>query len=297
MPDANFYFGVGRDYNLGFGIKVPQITVNHLTAAHYWESNNEDYWAVYFHLNQIISTNNNPYLELGGAFIDWEGTTNYFYSAGISYGSGLADPLIDMRKIFPGYKGLIQHKRKLKLIPFVKFNSSDDQVGVSLSYYHDMTDNALEILEESFKRENEPLLTIPYNEIDTVKVLYNDLAIIKKNEDTVFVRGHFVGCGTGLAFVLPVFGMLGIGPWCPMEWYHPLRLTNDKPTYEHYYYTPKGEYIYFNKDEFNKKLENKEDIIFRSYPEELNENIKIRRESTNFLHDLSFGLSTLKYYK
>ncbi len=79
----NFYWGVGKDVNLGLGIQPP-IGLSHLTLAKYYKSNERSSWCAFTSINGIFLTfDESPNFDFGASLIIRDGRAYHSFSSGI----------------------------------------------------------------------------------------------------------------------------------------------------------------------------------------------------------------------
>jgi hypothetical protein len=169
MPDFNAYVGIGKDYNFGLGAQTPYFMpcLSHLTLAKYYDAGDNNRWAVFSHINQVFGANNNPYLELGGSYIDDRGSFDHMMMFGLGYGHGDTHPLLLLLdRNIEGNK-LLKHCR---IMPFLKYAAIGSDVGFSLSHYFGLSRTAMSIYKDTDFYPNDTLYVIPANEIDSLIV-------------------------------------------------------------------------------------------------------------------------------
>ena len=293
VPDGNFYFGTGHDYNLGLGLTIPAVSINHVTAVRYWQQGDGNYWSAFVHVNQLMGLNNNPYVELGGAYVSGDDHTNHTFCAGVGIGSGLAEPILDLRSRFVKPE---RHKQVLRVMPFAKYAVAGREFGMSVSYYHGINSVGLENLIETINAVNQPVLIISGSTVDSISTdttydrgFSSHLRIYLKDGDTVEF-GRYFRCGT------PMMMMFPLAPWMLPSWY-PLFSDQDPATiYDIKSDSPFQEpEVYLDFGRIRERVERGEDLVFSPYAPETIERLRQRKASLRFFNDLSIGIAGIRY--
>ncbi len=134
----NFFWGVGKEYNLGFGYNPP-IGVSHLTIAKYLNVERDNSFCVFTSLNSpLLSLNEHPNFEFGGSAIFRSNIDYHSISTGIWLD-------IDGEYPLPTYayplRFLLRHEVgfRPKLAPFIKYQYSQINFRISVHNYVDVT--------------------------------------------------------------------------------------------------------------------------------------------------------------
>ncbi len=277
-PDVNYYVGQKDNISLGFGVKFPAY-FSHLSAVKYWKQRSEEYLLSYIHLNQITGVNDNPYLEFGGGYSSKGGKFYHNYMIGMSFGTGIVLPLI--RPASPGYN------TRGHFFPTLKYSAIGKHWGYSMSYYHKLTEIALDTYYSNAISDNDTVCILRNDEIDSILLADNgevtyfesELTFYLANGDTVNIFRPFY-CGTGLVGGT-FFGWMGISPFT--------RRLNSH--YTQYRIGTFGD-AYIDLNDIREKYNSGSDIVITEYPEQLRDSLitEISRKS-KFWNNISLGVS------
>ncbi|MEW6411279.1 MAG: hypothetical protein AB1483_02270 [Candidatus Zixiibacteriota bacterium] len=132
FPDLNYWVGLGKKTNLGFGSNF--IWPSHLSFARYTYSEPDRYWIAYAH-TQPLSPNTNPRLEVGGAYVFGNSATRQTLSIGLGFGS----ELVYVWPSLPRSPGSVEVKRSRWPILSFRYVASGTDAGISWAHYHGLT--------------------------------------------------------------------------------------------------------------------------------------------------------------
>ncbi len=284
VPHLNAYVGIGKEYNFGFGAQLPFL-VNHVTLARYYESGADDRWSTYFHLNRVFNLNNNPELELGGAYIDGHDTYDQQFMFGLSYGGCL-----NHRYEFYDPDDADERSWNFRFMPVLKYTITGTDLGFSWSHYFGRTKTALASLKDEIINDNDTFYVFEAGRIDSI-VLSEE----SRNESDY----GFYGCdkyliiypdsGSAIEFCdTRRIGDLVVPPcaelryWLGQDYIVSLDGRKSRPLLVQSYNSLKAAW------------ERGEDLVITKYPQGL---IKRINNINGLLEDNSFGMGIINYQK
>lgn len=165
----NFYWGVGKTSNLGFGYNPP-IGISHLTIATYFNSDNDNSQYVFSSINGLpFSINFHPNIEFGGSFVMRENKTTHSIAAGIwiiknenNAAQWWAYSTMDETK-----KDTISVKSKKYYRPFFKYHFFYKDVSVNIQNYTNWTKKFL-LFRRNDSLKNSEKIEFKNAEIDSI---------------------------------------------------------------------------------------------------------------------------------
>jgi hypothetical protein len=184
FPRVNFYFGLKDDNFVGIG-GLPGIC--HLTGGHYFRTDNDNYYLLYGHMNQIfMGICNNPLFEVGGAYVNTDPDVSEFVSLGVSLGDGLSSNILSMPWNPADRSAFV---RRMRFMPVIKIGILSRGVGFSADAYLGLWGTAYDNMMETIVHHNDTLLVIQPQEIDST--YYGALFYLKDGRTISFSRIPF----------------------------------------------------------------------------------------------------------
>lgn len=296
VPEVSCYTGIGRNWNLGWGMEFPFL-VTHVSAAKYGSDTLGSSWLGYATVNQVLlSGNNNPYFEGGVLHVDRARTYSQVYGLGLAYGDGLCNPLSTFLT-----KDVDENTRKLshyRLMPVLRYQIAGRDLGISYVHYHGKTAAECNQLADTVRRFNDTMLILAAGTVDSLRPLptqtdsgyYTGLwGLFLSSGDTVILAGPFYRhwlCGTGLLFdFFPRGGSLDSKG---LE-HEVVRIMGDKSQPP----TPHSETsLYISISELEERVRHKETIVLTKYSPEI-QRFVARLKSYRLDH--SIGISTFAH--
>ncbi len=166
----NFYWGAGKDYNLGFGYQPP-FGISHVTAVKYLNPRETSSRELFASLNGLLlSMDYSPNLELGGGYLRHEGKSCHRISGGawIFIDKDAAEPLwriLAWRSTAPAHISPIAR-------PFIRYEYSRDDFELSLRNNAGLTRQV--IAWERRKLDERKGIVLP--DTDIVYLVFNPLS-------------------------------------------------------------------------------------------------------------------------
>lgn len=186
---ANFYWGAGKDCNLGFGYQPP-FGISHFTAVKYLNPDKPNHENLYASLNGILlNIDYSPNFELGASFIRRSGRSYHSFSAGLWLlaDNDVTEPLWKM--LFWRSIGRVRFNPGLH--PFIKYEFSHRDLSFSLRNNIGLTNRTVNWERRQLELEDE--IALPNADIAfvTVNAVKNELQIKLNNGNSYRVTKNY----------------------------------------------------------------------------------------------------------
>jgi hypothetical protein len=186
---ANFYWGAGDDYNLGFGYQPP-IGISHLTAVKYFISTDSKYENLYASLNGVfLNSDYSPNLEIGASYFIKSGSSIHSFSAGmwILFDNEAAEPFWKMLFL----PGSVKARIKLGLHPFIRYEYSYKDFNFSLRNNIGLTNRVVNGDRKYLEQRNAIILPNFDIEYVTFNAVTNGIQIQLKDSTTYRISSNY----------------------------------------------------------------------------------------------------------
>ncbi len=166
----NFYWGAGKDYNLGFGYQPP-FGISHVTSVKYFNPGESSSGELFASLNGLLfNMDYSPNLEIGGGYISRQGISYHRVSAGawVFIDKDVAEPLwriMAWRSTAPAHFNPIVR-------PFIRYEYSRKDFELSLRNNPGLTRQVIGW--ERRKLDQRPAIVLSDTEI--VYLVFNPLS-------------------------------------------------------------------------------------------------------------------------
>jgi hypothetical protein len=259
---ANFYWGVGKNCNLGLGFQPP-FGISHITAVKYLNSDKLNYENLYASLNGILfNFDNSPNFELGASYLAKSGRSFHSFSAGLWI-------TVDNDATAPLWRILFGHpapRARFNPVgyPFIKYEFSNRDLSFSIRNEFGLTKH--NVKSERRRLDQNEKIVIPNSDIAFVTVGVSDQIQIKLNDGTNYriIRDY-----PGVDAWFPDMEILLLkryGSTDSIDYYHVIMyqpVSNQSRNLQ----MEKHEIYELNFDSIWQDYADKKDIVFGSYPE------------------------------
>ncbi len=295
FPDVTLYHGAGNNCNTGFGWKFPMY-LSHVSVAKYWETGDDDYWAAWTHLNQVLGPNNNPMIEAGGSYIKHGHQSYQAFSAGLGYGSGVS---------WPWSLRMIETDRPLaggnRLMAVLKYHVAGQDFGFSVTNYMGLTSTARNVICREIDRHHDTLLVVDNSEIDTMVTIGRlwegipeRFAIYLKSGVVIEGFQSFPHMCGGVAMMFFLDPSLQLSRFLPDQTRpYDLRRRNTGPNAGQTQESVGSAQIRFGY--LVEEWKAGRDIVITQVPLDYLDRLRAWKDSGGFLHDMSVGISLVNY--
>ncbi len=156
-PDLqmNFYYGIGKDYAVGFGYQPP-FFLSHLSGLKYIHKNKSKSDFIYGSCSRLFTANHSALIEVGANHINRNGRTYHTFSSGL---------WIDLNRSWD--RATETYRSRPVIRPFIRYMFSHKDLRAELQNHIGLTRNKL-INYRNVLRQFDPLY-IPYAIIDTIE--------------------------------------------------------------------------------------------------------------------------------
>jgi hypothetical protein len=161
----NFYWGIGKQYNLGFGYQ-PLVSIPHFTAAKYFRNKDEYKYMLHSSIYNVTPSEWGyalPNIEIGGSWISSDDNFRNVFSTGLWFYVDNYQSILPFGNSCSLSKSA-QNKPHARLFFRYNFLRKGNMAGIQL--YPGLTRRAL--ISDMNSVELDPPVLIPYSQIDTI---------------------------------------------------------------------------------------------------------------------------------